>query len=125
MMPFDTCGGFDGLANLLMGMDGMIKFETALVGVQMQPEDDPATPSDERLTGMYKVQMFKDFMWGLSFHFVDDGVPGFTADDYQVTAKPLMFTTTASRAFGSAFNGGTMEWNVKMVPEPASAVPIG
>ena len=124
-VPFDPDNGFDGLANLLMGMDGMLKFETALVGVQMQPEDDPMTAADERLTGMYMVQVLKDFMWGMNFHFVDDGVAGFSVADYEVMAKPLMFTTDASDAFRSAFDGGMMEWNVKFVPEPSTAVIMG
>lgn len=124
-VPFDADNGFDGLANLLMGMDGMLKFETALVGVQMQPADNPATAEDERLTGMYMVQVFKDFMWGMNFKFVDDGVLGFTAADYQVTAKDLTFMTSVSDDFRTAFDGGMMEWNVKFVPEPPAVLLVG
>ena len=124
-VPFGAINGFDGLANLLMGMDGMLKFETALVGVQMQPADDPATAVDERLTGMYMVQVFKDFMWGMNFKFVDDGVAGFTAADYQVTAKDLTFMNSISDDFRTAFDGGMMEWNVKFVPEPPVVLLVG
>jgi hypothetical protein len=97
-----------------MGMDGMLKFETALVGVK-------AVPGNLK-TGKYKVAPLKTFMWGINFKFMTDGVEGFTAADYKVEKKEFMFGVDVSPAFRGAFdkmgdNSG-LEWDVDLVRLP-------
>ncbi|MDJ0597669.1 MAG: PEP-CTERM sorting domain-containing protein [Crocosphaera sp.] len=123
---------FEGLANLLNGKNGMLNFETVLVGVKEKPIDDPTTQIDERLTEMYRVIPLKTFTWGLNFMFADDGMPGFTAADYTVAAKPLTFSVDPSDAFKKAFDqkgdNKDVEWNVKFVehaPEPLTMIASG
>ncbi len=104
----------DGLAKLLMGMNGMWKFEAALVGVKEVPGN--------LKTGKYKVAPLKTFMWGLNFTYMSDGVEGFTAADYKVEKKDFMFGVDISSEFRGAFdrmgdNSG-VEWDIDLVRLP-------
>jgi hypothetical protein len=126
---FDDVGVIDGLTDLLMGMNGMLAFEAALVGVKKGPKvDDPRTPEDERLTGTYEVMVLKAFTWGFTFTFMDDGVPGLTADDYKVDPKPLVLSAAVSGEFFGAFDkrgdNADIEWRV-IVPLPLPLALLG
>ncbi len=78
--------GIDGLANILNGKKGMVSFETTLVGVKEKPK-----PEDS-LIGTYKVVPLKTFTWGFNFKFKNDGIAGFTGDDYESSDNERVFS---------------------------------
>jgi hypothetical protein len=128
-MGFAVSNGLDGLANVLNGKDGTALFETALIGVKVAPADNPMTVADERLTDAYTVVGLSDYVWGMSFKFVDDGVAGFSAADYIVTKIPLTMSSTISVALKGAYDkagdNSTLEWKVNFVapvPEPSTLI---
>lgn len=132
--------GFAGLANILNGQNGSLNFETALVGVCVQPASNPAANPDPAFAGDYKVCVLEDFTWGFNFTYVgpQGGRPAgtYVAADYTAVLVGLAFANNVSAAFRGAFdnrgNNAAVEWNVNMVqadscPEPATwfAVSMG
>lgn len=112
---------FEGLANLLNGMDGMWQFRTALVGVKEIPTDDGDPNTEEALKDPYRVMVLKAFEWGATMKFESDGIGGFTAADYKVTPKNklLKFTNDVGSKFRGAFDkkddNKEVEWDVTFV----------
>jgi hypothetical protein len=131
---FADSNGISGLANVLNGQNGSLSFETALVGVCSQPNDNGAlNNTNPAFTGTYQVCVLSDFTWGLNFTYVgpNGGRPAGTylAADYTTAAQALNFGTDASAAFRGAFdkagNNAAVEWKVVMVqandcPEPGT-----
>jgi len=129
-----------GLANVLNGQNGSLNFETALVGVCVQPAANPAMNPDPAFAGAYMVCVLEDFTWGLNFTYV--GPQGgrtagtYIAADYTTALVGLAFSNNVTAAFRGAFdkagNNAGVEWNVNLVqadtcPEPGTwyAVSIG
>jgi hypothetical protein len=129
MLPWNNQGkkgNINGLANILDGKNGMIDFETALVGVCGAPT--PGGTPDRAFTQPYHVCVLEDFTWGFDFTYTGGGAPGkYTSADYTESLASIVFGTNISTAFAGAFdkkgNNAADEWLVKFTqanncPEP-------
>jgi hypothetical protein len=134
-IPFADFGdGTRGLANVLNGQNGSLSFETALVGVCGQPNDNGVlNNTNPAFTGNYQVCVLRDFTWGLNFTYVGPAggraAGAYLAADYTTAAQALAFGTDVSAAFRGAFdkvgNNAQVEWNVTLIqadncPEPGT-----
>lgn len=122
----------DGLANLLMGLNGSLNFETALVGVCQEPPLDNKAPS-----GQYRMCVLKDFKWGFNFTYVGPNggrnAGNYVRADYNEANVPLTFANDVTGAFRGAYdqlgNNARLEWNANLIqadlcPEPAFILPL-
>jgi hypothetical protein len=135
-ITFSDQNGFDGLADLLNGMSGSIRFETALVGVKSTPgTDNPNVAQSDLLNGEYEVVVLKMFTWSIDILFLGDASDGLSADDYLVTNTEIGVFDVVTQEFEEAFDGqgpnGSVEWLVTFqdpsccVPEPAPLLLVG
>lgn len=111
-VPWGPINMVQGLLGLLNGGNGMLCFETVLVGVHPSIMPPP-----------WEAWPVMSIRWGMTFTYNGDTNMNMMIDreDYTVAAKPLEFGAP-SMAFLSAFDGmGTNpEWTVNFVPEPAT-----
>jgi len=120
---------FNGMLSALNQKNGMVIFETALVGVWDAPMVEDG---DDLLKDKYKVEVLKSFKWGINFEFMDNDDGMIDLDDYKLSLKGLndagdeiLFDTDVSDGFKGAFSGDPMEWNVMFIPAPGTLVLLG